>query len=101
MATQDSTRFVVFQEDDKFVAMCLEQYICAQGCNMDELYLRLRIAYRAERDESIAQTGEPFGDVPAAPQRYHDMWEENGDGVHRGRMYPLPDHTSNVLALAA
>ncbi len=101
MAAQDSTRFVIFTEGDKFVAMCLEQDIGAQGRDSEELYQRLQTAYRAERDDSIARTGVPFGDIGPAPQRYHDMWDENGDGVHRGRMYPLPDHASNVRALAA
>ena len=100
MAAQDSTRFVIFTEDDMIVAMCLEQYICAQGRNMDELRQRLQTAYRAERDASIAQTGKPFGDVPAAPQRYHDMWDTAGQAVQRGYIYPLPDNT-DLRAIAA
>ena len=101
MADQETTRFVIFKEGDKLVAMCLEQDIGAQGRDQGELYQRLQTTYRAERDESIVRTGVPFGDIGPAPQRYHDMWDENGDDVHRGRMYPLPDHGSNVRALAA
>ena len=100
MAAQDSTRFVIFTEDDKIVAMCLEHDIGAQGRDMDELFQRLQTAYRAERDDSIARTGRPFEDVPPAPQRYHDMWDANDSAVQRGRIYPLPDNTG-FRALAA
>lgn len=100
MAAEENTRFVIFTEGDMILAMCLEQYICVQGRDMDELYQRLRIAYRAERDDSIAHTGKPFGDIPAAPQRYHDMWDTAGEAVQRGRIYPLPDNTG-FRAIAA
>ncbi len=99
MAAQDSTRFVIFTEDDKIVAVCLEYDIGAQGRDMDELFRRLQTAYRAERDDSIVRTGQPFGDIEPAPQRYHDMWDA-ADGVQRGRIYPLPDGVG-LRALAA
>ena len=100
MAAEESTRFVIFTEDDMIVAMCLEQDIGAQGRNMDELFQRLKTAYRAERDDSIVRTGRAFGDVPPAPQRYHDMWDAGGGAVQCRRIFPLPDDIG-IRALAA
>ena len=64
-------KFVIFGGEDALVAVCLERYIGAQGKDMEEVKERLQTAYRAERDDSLARTGTPFGDIPAAPDRYH------------------------------
>ena len=32
-----------------------------------------------ELKESLAQTKKPFGDVPPAPKKFQDAWNENKD----------------------
>lgn len=77
--------FVVFPSETKWVAMCIERYIGAQGDTPEEAMRGLQIAYRAELDESLARTGEPFGGIPPAPDKFREMYES---GNHkRGYIY--------------
>ena len=73
----DVLRFVLFEEEDVFMAICLERYIGVQGATQEEVEERLRIVYRAELDASRERgEEEPFGHIPPAPEEYHDMWEK-------------------------
>ncbi len=81
-------RFVVVGNDERgFIAVRIERYIAAQGKNVDEVQNRLRIAYRAELDDSVARTGKPFGDIPPAPDKYRAMFEDNDGCVERGTIF--------------
>lgn len=86
--------FVLFREEGAFVAVCLERYIGAQGSTMEEAQVRLCAAYRAELNDSIARAGEPFADIPPAPERFHDM----AQGSTRGVIF---DKEGQPLAMAA
>ena len=91
-------KFVIFGGEDALVAVCLERYIGAQGRDMEEVTERLQTAYRAERDDTLARTGVPFGDIPPAPEKYHKMWEDNGPGVTRGTIVAEPDAELRLAA---
>ena len=84
MSGSQELRFVIFQEETAYMAVCLEHYIAAQADNIEELKRRLQTVYRAELDETLARTGIRFGGIPHAPERYHQMWEENAPSVTRG-----------------
>lgn len=94
----NTLRFVLFKEDAVFVAVCLESYIGAQGATSEEVEQRLRTAYRAELDASLARGGEPFGDIPRAPERYFELWEKGPPTATRGT---ISDKNIQAHALAA
>ena len=94
----NAMRFVIFQEDELWVAICLEHYVGAQGRTPDEVKRRLQIAYRAELDKSKARTGTPFGDIVSAPEKYRQMYESADVAVTRGEIW---DMRGMPLALAA
>jgi hypothetical protein len=91
-------RFVIFREDEVFVAVCLEHFIGAQGSDEEQLKLRLQTAYRAERDDTLARSGIPFEGIPPAPERYREMWETDGPGVMRGTIVALSDAEISLAA---
>ncbi|MDE0702687.1 MAG: hypothetical protein OXH59_03090 [Rhodospirillaceae bacterium] len=96
----NALRFVLFKEEGAFVAVCLERYIGAQGNTMEEAQNRLRTAYRAELNDSLAKTGKPFGGIPRAPKHFHDMWETGAHDVTRGDIFDKEGQPP-ALALAA
>ena len=53
-------RFVLFEEEGGWIAICLEHYIGAQGKDPEEVKQRLKGAYRAELEESRTRTGTAF-----------------------------------------
>lgn len=60
-------RVVVFEEEDMFVARCLEKNIGAQGKDLNELFHRLCATLFLEAPN--------MGDIEPAPKQYFDMWE--------------------------
>ena len=77
-------RFVLFEEEDGWVAICLEHYIGAQGQDPEEVKQRLKGAYRAELEESRSRTGTAFGGIGPAPKRFQEMWDS---GCLQGSIY--------------
>ena len=93
-------RFVITENAEAgFFAVCVERYIGAQGRTAEEATDRLRIAYRADLDESIMRTGKPFGGIPAAPEKYRVMFEKDDGCVRRGTIYDSRPH--DLVQLAA
>lgn len=78
--------FVIFEEEGAWVAMCLERYIGTQGRTKEEAIEGLKIVYRAELDESLARTGEPFGGIRRAPKKFWAMHESDDPSILRGRI---------------
>ena len=93
-------RFVIFEEEGILIAFGLEHFIGAQSKDIEELKTRLKTAYRAERDDSCAQTGVPFKGIPPAPDRYHQMWDDDGPGITRGTIVDK-DEDEDEIRLAA
>jgi hypothetical protein len=68
MNVEKELRVVVFKEDGKFVAQCLEYDICTQADSMAVLQDRMSCLIEAEL--SCQQ------DIDAAPERFHKMWDQ-------------------------
>ncbi|MYB34544.1 MAG: hypothetical protein F4X92_05380 [Gammaproteobacteria bacterium] len=77
-------RLVIFQEEDLWVAVCLEHFIGAQADTMEKLKQRLQTAYAAEREDSLARTGIPFGGIMPAPEKFQKMWYADDRSITRG-----------------
>jgi hypothetical protein len=70
-------RFIVFQDGEWLCAQCVEFDLAAQGRTQPELYRvidRLICSHIALR-EKLGLT--PFKDLPAAPQKYRDMFNRS------------------------
>ena len=91
-------RFVTFQEDDMWVAICLEHYIGAQSHTLEGAYLALKIAYRAEVDYSAQTNSVVFDGIMPAPDRFHKMWDSGPPVAQCGRIY---DKYDGAMELAA
>ena len=89
--------FLVREDEEAgFFAVCIERYIGAQGRTVEEALARLRVAYRAELDESMRRTGKPFDGIPEAPDEYRQAFDTNDGCLMRGIIYDsLPQN--NVL----
>lgn len=61
-------RVVVFEEEDMYVAQCLEKDLGAQGRDLDELFNRLLM--------SIVLESPHLDNFKPAPQKYFDMWDK-------------------------
>ena len=89
-------RFVTFHDEGALVAVGLEHHIMAQGRDVEELHQRLKTVYRAELDDTLERTGNPFMGIPPAPEQYHRMWKENSDGITRGTIFAKADEDVGV-----
>jgi hypothetical protein len=79
MATQQ-LRVVVFQEEDAWVAHCLEYDIGAQAPDLKSLQRRFNLTLKVELEESIRRHGKPFGGIDAAPPYIQAMWDQQKPG---------------------
>ena len=77
---------VIFEEEGAWIAMCLEHYIGTQGRTKEEAIAGLKIVYRAELDESLARTGEPFGGISRAPDKFWEMYKSDDSSILRGHI---------------
>jgi len=91
-------RYVLFEEESAWVAICLEHYIGAQGSTKEDAEQGLKTVYRAELDYSLQRSGIPFHGIMPAPQRFHDMWESGRADVVCNTIY---DKNAAAEALAA
>ena len=91
-------RYVLFEEEGAWVAICLERYIGAQGSTGEDAERGLKTVYRAELDYSLQRGEIPFHGIMPAPQRFRDMWESGRADVVRNMIY---DKNGAVVALAA
>ena len=82
----NTLHFVIFEEEGAWIAMCLERYIGTQGLTKEEAIDGLKIVYRAELDGSLARTGEPFGGIPKAPDKFWEMHESDDSSILRGHI---------------
>lgn len=78
--TTNELHFIILEEHEMYVAVCLERWIGAQGKSINETQTNLCAVYRAELDYSSENNLVPFVDLPKAPEKFHEMFE-NGEGV--------------------
>jgi len=91
-------RYVLFEEDGAWVAICLERYIGSQGRTREEAERGLKCAYRAELDHSMKQSGIPFHGIMRAPDRFFELWESERADVARNTIYDRHEDTKSALA---
>jgi hypothetical protein len=83
MSTSQTIRVVVFKEDDKWIAQCLEHDICTVADDLDTLQCRLDVAIEAEIDLCRSE-GRDLSSLPAAPEHFFSLWEKRpgqSDGI--------------------
>ena len=80
--TPEALRVVVFQEDETWIAQCLEHDICAFAPDRAALRERFISLLLFEYNLSIERNGSPFAGIDPAPQKFHDMWKNHRDPVN-------------------
>lgn len=84
---KSTLRIVAFKEGDIWVAQCVEHDICVQAKDVAQLRRRMEVALEIECKDSVANGGQPFGDVPPAPDLYGFMFDEaTADAAMAGDM---------------
>lgn len=71
---QGRLHFVVFREDECWVAQCLEYDIGSQACSLEQMQLRIAAALRAEVEESLTRYGTLLSGLSAAPRQFSAIW---------------------------
>jgi len=72
--SEASIRAVVFREEGRWVAQCLEYDIATQDDSMDGLYDRLGRVLAAYLGLAAEPGADPFAGIPPAPKRYWEMY---------------------------
>lgn len=72
MGNQEALRVVVFKDEEKFVAQCVEFDICTQAADMDTLKARMDCLIERELREA-SDSGQP---IDPSPERFHKMWDQ-------------------------
>ena len=75
MTDRETLRILVIRDGEMLVAQCLEHDICTQAEDIDQLQERMEKLIDLERVESAERTGQDFGDIEAAPEEFHNMWD--------------------------
>lgn len=63
-------------EEDLWVAQCLEHDIVAQGKTFAEMRHAFEMTVLAEVQLAIDRNEKPLQGIPAAPEKFHRMWDE-------------------------
>ena len=74
---QVAVRVVVFQEDERVCAQCLEYDIAAQGQTLDDCLYQLGRLIVGHLAISTEKGFEPFRDLKRAPQRFWEWFEQS------------------------
>jgi hypothetical protein len=90
---------VVFREADVYVAQCIEYDIATQAKDLDTLLERLDLTLDAECAMSVEREGKPFGNIPPAPNYFHDLWEKRSISIARLHV-PVGTHLNLDIGLA-
>lgn len=92
MKQEDGLRVVIFSEEGKWIAQCLEYDIGAQADTLDDLITFLELTVKHEMRESEVRNGEPFAGIPPAPERFHKMWERRSGAF-------VPERNSHLASV--
>ena len=66
---------VVFQEEEYWVAQCIEYDIGAQGKTLDDMIAHFALTVDAELRESAEREIMPFSSIDPAPPYFKKMWD--------------------------
>lgn len=69
-------RVIVLQDENIFVAQCLEVDVSAQGASEPEALSRLKAVLRAEAD-AAKENGSNLSDLGPAPKAFHILYTSN------------------------
>jgi hypothetical protein len=69
-----SIRAVVFQENGRWIAQCLECDLCTSAGDRKELTRKLASQLRLQIILDLAKGNKPFQDLPRAPQKFWEMY---------------------------
>jgi len=112
---QGRLHFVVFREDECWVAQCLEYDIGAQACSLEQIQLRIAAALQAEVGESLTRYGTLLSGLRAAPRQFSAIWAKRSSSyvsldfsdpqhiradVALCKYPPLADHPAKKSTLA-
>ena len=99
MKAEYTVRVVTFREGDWHVAQCLEWDLATQARTEVDLRVAVQRLLLAQLDAAHRTGREPFENLPAAPLRFHRMWEA---AVAPTATVPLvPDVAAHLLVRAA
>ena len=70
-------RAVVFQEDERLCAQCLEYNLVAQAKSLPKLYQALQQLIVGHVVVRLRHGQQPFRDLPRAPSKYWTMFRES------------------------
>lgn len=73
---ESDLRVLVFKEEDKFVAQCLEYDVAVQADDMNDLIDRLTLTLEAEFAMCSAESKRLCDCLPPAPNYYHGLWDK-------------------------
>ena len=73
MDANEPLRIVVYKEDEKFIAQCVDFDICTQADDVESLKARMDCLIEMEMGYA-SESGQP---VDPAPERFHNMWDQN------------------------
>ena len=80
MGEGDEIRIVVYQEEGKWVAQCLEYDIRAQADTIEKLQTHIDIAISATLADSEERHGK-IAHIDPAPKHFHELWERRSADV--------------------
>lgn len=96
-----SVRVIVFKDGEHWVAQCIEHDIGAQADDLDTLYDRLEVVFKAEMREARERNRAVFEGIEPAPKRFHQMWERRARSLEVAPAAWMIDAMNVNLGLAA
>lgn len=79
MENQTPLRIVLFKEDEKFIAQCVDFDICTQADNIETLKDRMDCLIETELKDALASGLV----IDPAPKRFHKMWDQQGTHAYK------------------
>ena len=67
---------LVYMQGTHYIAQCLEYDIGTQAKNLDDLVASFTRVFAAQIMSDVRNSRKPFQDVPAAPDRFRDMFKQ-------------------------
>lgn len=97
-------RVAVYQDEGVWVAQCLNYDICAQAPDLGILQERFDATLAADLEESLKQTGVPFGGIAPPPENVRARFERTAASQFTRASHPTSGNNavpSYEMALCA
>jgi hypothetical protein len=99
MPTVEKIHVIVFGDDDWFIAQCLEYDIATQAKSVTALLDEVECIIEAHIFVADKEAREPFANLPRAPRRFWQMYEDANARLEPIRQGEFRDPRSPVLEL--